>query len=301
MKRDRTLGPTELPGRMPVVDTEFVSPGRGVCDLAPESVPNAGTRVATQAGTNAHPAGAASKPSRNDAGACHQVAWSNARLSAAVSAIRSGLGRMPSERPFGDEVGFFAALGSRRDMPAGTALVRRGAPMREVYLVERGAVAVLGDHRGRRPILAFALRREFCSAIPALLHQPAPWDAVAVTDAAVIAMPTEEFTGAVHERWVDRWTTRTLTWLAEVGARVADLDESDPSAELAGLLLRSRSEHSAALCLRTIADLLDLDDATVRAVIGRLEMLGAVRVSGRRISVVRPELLREAVAATPRW
>ena len=261
------------------MNTEFVSPGRGVRDLEPEPVPNA----------------------RNEEGTRHQVAWSNVRLSAAVSAIRSGLNRMPSERPFGDEVGFFAALGSRREVPAGTALVRRGAPMREVHLVNRGAVAVLGDHRGRRPILAFALRREFCCAIPALLHQPAPWDAVAVTDAAVIAMPTEVFTAAVHERWVDRWTTRTLTWLAEVGARVADLDESDPRAEVAGLLLRSRSEHSAALCLRTIADLLDLDDATVRSVIGRLEMLGAVRVSGGRISVVRPELLREAVAATPRW
>jgi CRP-like cAMP-binding protein len=191
-------------------------------------------------------------------------------------------------------------MGSRRDVRAGDALVHRDTPMREVHLVERGAVAVLGDYGGRRPILAFALRRELCCAVPALLQQPAPWDVVAVTDAAVVAVPADVFTAAVHERWADRWTTRTLAWLAGVGASVADLDESEPAAQVAALLLRSHGEFSAELCRRTIADLLDLDDATIRDVLGRLELLGAVRLSGGRISVVRSEILRGAVAATRR-
>jgi CRP-like cAMP-binding protein len=180
------------------------------------------------------------------------------------------------------------------------ALVHRGTPTREVHLVERGAVAVLGDHGGRRPILAFALRRELCCAVPALLQQPAPWDVVAVTDAAVVAVPADVFTAAVHDGWVDRWTTRTLAWLAAVGASVTDLDESEPAAQVAALLLRSRGEFSAELCRRTIADLLDLDDATIRDVLGRLERLGAVRLSGGRISVVRSEILRESVSITRR-
>ncbi len=172
--------------------------------------------------------------------------------------------------------------------------------MREVHLVERGAVAVIGDHSGRRPILAFALRHELCCPVPALLHQAVPWDAVAVTDAAVITVPADVFTAAVQERWVDRWTTRTLAWLAEVGACVADLDEPDPAAQIAALLLRTRGEVSADLCRQTIADLLDLDDATIRDVLRRLELLGAVRLSGGRISVARPEILRGAVVGIHR-
>jgi CRP-like cAMP-binding protein len=203
-----------------------------------------------------------------------------------------------NEQPFGDEIAFFAAVGNRREVRAGVALAHRGTPTREVHLVERGAVAVLGDHVGRRPILAFALPRELCSAVPALLRQPAPWDVVAVTDAAVVAVPADVFSAAVRERWVDRWTTRTLAWLAAVGASVAHLDESEPAAQVAALLLRSHGEFSAELCRRTIADLLDLDDATIRDVLGRLELRGAVRLSGGRISVVRPEILREAVSAT---
>ncbi|MPZ78905.1 MAG: cyclic nucleotide-binding domain-containing protein [Actinophytocola sp.] len=207
---------------------------------------------------------------------------------------------MASEQPLGDEVAFFADMGSRRDVRAGVALVRRGTPVREVHLVERGAVAVLGDHGGRRPILAFALRRELCCAIPALLHEAAPWDAVAVTDASVITVPTDVFTAAVRERWVDRWTTRTMTWLAAVGACVAHLDESDPDAQVAALLLRTRGERAEEPCRRTIADLLDLDDATIRGVLDHLELLGAIRLAGGHISVARPEILRGAVAGTSR-
>lgn len=159
---------------------------------------------------------------------------------------------------------------------------------------------MVGEHGGRRPILAFALRREVCCAIPALLHEAAPWDAVAVTDASVITVPTDVFTAAVRERWVDRWTSRTMTWLAAVGACVADLDEPGTTAQVAALLLRTRGERAAEPCRRTIADLLDLDDASVRGVLDHLELLGAVRVADGNISVARPEILRGAVTGTPR-
>lgn len=229
----------------------------------------------------------------------HRVAWSKTRLSAAISANRGGQRHEANDSPLGDEVDFFAAMGTRRDVRAGAALVRRGTPVREVHLVERGAVAVIGDHGGRRPILAFAVRPELCCAVPALLHEAAPWDAVAVTEASVITVPTEVFMAAVRERWVDRWTTRTLTWLAEVGARIADLEESGPDAQIAALLLRSRGEPSTDLCRRTIADLLDLDDVTIRAVLCRFEQVGAIERRGTRITVARPEILQGIVRPVP--
>lgn len=298
MKRDPTAGPTGLGGRTLVVDAGSVSSSRESHGGESEPVAGARTRASTRAGV--HGAGPSTRPFEADASGRHRVAWSQARLSAAVSATRCRRERVASEQPLDDEVEFFLAVGIRRDVPAGVALVHRSTPMHEVHLVERGAVAVIGDYRGRRPILAFALRDELCCAVPALLHEAVPWDAVAVTDAAVITVPTDVFTAAVRERWVDRWTTRTLAWLAEVGACVANLDEPDPAAQVAALLLRSRGEVSADLCRRAIADLLDLDDATVRDVLGRLELLGAVHLSGGHISVVRPEILRGAVVGIHR-
>ena len=300
MKRDRTAGPTGLGGRTLVVDTESVSSSRGLRGGESEQVVEAGRRASTAAATGVHLGGASARPSEHGASGRRRVVWSQARVSAAVSAMRSRRGRVASEQALDDEIEFFSAMGIRRDIPAGGTLLHRSTPMHEVHLVERGAVAVIGDHCGRRPILAFALRHELCCAVPALLHEAVPWDAVAVTDAAVMTVPADVFTAAVHDRWVDRWTTRMLAWLAEVGARVADLDEPGPATQVAALLLRTRGEHSAELCRRTIADLLDLDDATIRDVLGRLDLLGAVRLSDGRISVARPEILREAVVGIHR-
>jgi hypothetical protein len=161
-------------------------------------------------------------------------------------------------------------------------------------------LAVIGDHGGRHPIVAFALRHELCSAVPALLHEAMPWDAVAVMDSSVITVPADVFTSAVRDRWVDRWATRALTWLAEVGTWMADLDQPAPEAQTAALLLRFRGTYSQELCRRTIADLLDLDDIMTREVLGEFERLGAVRHSEGRISVVRPELLRATITAAGR-
>jgi hypothetical protein len=236
----------------------------------------------------------------DDAGGPRRGEWSKARLTAAVAATRCGRVPLPSERTLRDEADFFGAVGVRHGVRSGAALARRGAAVGEVHLVEQGAVAVIGAHGDRRPILAFALRRELCCAVPALLHEASPWDTIAVMDSSVITVPADVFTSAVRDRWVNRWTTRTLTSLAEIGTRMADLDQPDPTAQVASLLLRFRGTHSEELCRRTIADLLDLDDVTTRSVLSDLERLGAVRHAGGYISVVEPEILRTTLTVVGR-
>jgi CRP-like cAMP-binding protein len=257
-------------------------------------------RAAVRTTATSHPAGESARHSPDGPGGRRSAAWSKARLSAAVAATRCGRVPVPSEQPLRDEVEFFGAVGIRQNVRSGAALARRGTRVDEVHLVERGALAVIGDHGGRSPILAFALRRDLCCAVPALLHEATPWDAVAVMDSSVITMSADAFTAAVRDRWVDRWTTRTLTWLAEVGTRMADLDEPDPKAQVAALLLRFRGTHSEELCRRTIADLLDLDDLTTRDILSDLERVGAVSHAGGRISVVRSEMLRATITAVGR-
>lgn len=243
------------------------------------------------------PKPALSWPQRSTGGHRYRSSWSKARLSAAVAATRSARARVPIDEPLRDEIEFFTAIGTQHDVPSGATLVRRGQPMGEVHLVQQGAVAVIGDHGGRRPILTFAMPSELCCAVPALLHEAAPWDAVTVIDSSVITVPTSRFTAAVRERWVDRWSTRALSWLAGIGTRVADLDGDDLDGQVAALLLRHRGELSVDLCRRTIADVLDIDDGAIRRVVGELVHLGAVQLANSRVVVTRPEILRAIVAA----
>jgi CRP-like cAMP-binding protein len=241
--------------------------------------------------------GAITRPRRTNTDSLHRSSWSTGRLAAAVAATRQGRGRAAIDQPLGDEIEFFSRLGTRREVACGTRLVRRGKPMGEVLLVRRGAVAVIGEQGGRRPILSFAVGSEFCCPIPALLQEPAPWDAVAVMSSSVFTVPTAQFTQAVHERWVDRWSTRTLSWLAEVGARIGDLDERSLTGQVAALLLRHRGEHSLDLCSRTMADLLDVEDQAIRSVLADLERLGAVRLTRGRVIVAQPGILLTTAAA----
>lgn len=266
--------------------------------MSPRADPlvSSNARSATPTAVAERTAAASARPA-GEAGSHHTAAWSKARLSAAVAATRSGRMPVPREQPLLDEIEFFGAVGTRRDVRSGAALARRGTTVGEVHLVERGALAVVGNHGGRNPILAFALRRELCCAVPVLLHEATPWDAIAVVDSSVITVAADAFTAAVLERWVDRWTTRTLTWLADVGTRMADLDQPDPRAQVAALLLRNRGTHSMELCRRTIADLLDLDEVTTRNILTDLESLGAIRHTGGCIAVARPEILRRIITA----
>lgn len=234
---------------------------------------------------------------RSGEGARRRSPWSTARLSAVVAATRVDGENVGAGQPLRDEIDFFTAMGTRQEVPSGVALVRRGTVMGDVHLVQRGAVAVLGHEGGRRPILALALRRELCGAIPALLPEPAPWDAVTVMESSVVTVPAVAFAAAVQERWADRWSSRILSWLAEVGARVADLEGRDVDAQVAAVLLRHHGEMGVDICRRTIADLLDLDVEVVRPVLAEFVRLGAVSITDGRISVAHGEILRAALGA----
>lgn len=239
------------------------------------------------------PAGVRGRPKA----AARRVPWSDRRVSAAVAATRRKV--HTSRDALHDEVEFFVAHGTPKHVPSGATLVRLGRQVGEVHLIRDGAFAVMGHACNRWPILAFVLPNEFCCPVPALLHEPAPWEAVAVTDASVISVPAAEFTRAVRDRWSDRWSTRTLTTLAEIAARTADVDAGDLTRQAAALLLRLNGEISVELCRDTICDLLDADRRAVERIIAGFERAGAVRLAGDRIRLHRAEILRSAVAAVP--
>jgi CRP-like cAMP-binding protein len=229
----------------------------------------------------------------------YRRAWSPARLSAAVAAARPPGGYAPLDRLLGDELEFFGSIGTRRELPGGDTLIHGGDKVRDVHLIVRGAVAVVVERDGRRPILGFRMPNELCCAVPALLREPAVWDAVTVTESTVITVPAALFSAAVRDRWVDRWSTRSLSWLAAMGARSADLD-CGLTGQVAALLLRHRKEIPLALCRQAIADLLDAEEATIGLILRDFGRLGAVRLRGGRIAVTQVQILRSTVVTARR-
>jgi CRP-like cAMP-binding protein len=229
----------------------------------------------------------------------YRSAWSPGRLSAAVAAALPPGARPPVDGLLDDELEFFASIGVRSDLAHGTTLIDAGQKIQEVHLIVQGAAAVVSDRGGRRPILAFALPNELCCPVPVLLHERALWGAVTVTDSTVITVEAAQFSAAVRDRWVDRWSTRSLSWLASMGARSADLD-CDLTGQTGALLLRHRWELPVALCRQTIADLLDAGEESVEAILFHFELLGAVRLRNGRMAVTQVETLKSTVAAARR-
>ncbi len=236
---------------------------------------------------------------RPGGGTRYSRAWSSDRLSAAVAATQLPGGRTAIERPLGDELEFFASIGVRRDLAHGVTIVHGGEAIREVHLIVRGAVAVVGDRGERRPILGFKMPNHLCGPVPVLLHEPALWDSVTVMGSTVLSVPAARFSAEVHDRWVDRWSTRSLSWLAAMGARSADLD-CDLTGQAAALLLRHREEMPVALCRRTLVDLLDADERAIERILRGFERVGTVRMTDGRIAVTQVEILRATVAAARR-
>jgi hypothetical protein len=241
------------------------------------------------------------KPVKPKAGQVYGGPWTESRLSAAVAATRPHRARFALEQALRDELDFFADIGTRHEVSSGVALVQRGKHMREIHLVQQGAVALLDESGTRRPIVAFTLQKELCCAVPALFEEAPSWDAVTVLGTSLITVSTDRFMGAVHERWADRWSTRTLSWLAEVGARVADLDARDMQGQVAALLLRHGGELPVDLCRQTICDLLDVEDDVVRPILAELQRLGGLRVVDGRVAVAQAGVLRASACVPPRY
>jgi CRP-like cAMP-binding protein len=236
---------------------------------------------------------------RPDADRRCKGAWSPGRLAAAVAVTRPARAATPFNNLLSDELEFFTAIGARHDVRHGVVFVRRGEPIRDVYLVARGAVAaVVPESAGRRPIVGFALPDEMSCAIPALLDEPAAWDGITVADSSLISIPADRFNAAVRDGWTDRWATRALWWLAEFGARANEFDGTDLSSEVAALLLRHRNLNGIEGCTRALADVLDVSSHAIEQVLVDLRRYGAIQVSdGGVVSVAYPDRLHGVVSA----
>lgn len=219
----------------------------------------------------------------------YSATWSKTRLRALIATA-------PAPPRVGvvqdDEAEFFATEGIRRELARGSVLVKHGDMASAVHLVERGVVGVLGIVGDRRPVLALATAGEVTCAVPVLLQTAMPWDVVTITDALITTVPANRFVEVVRQSWADRWTSRILAWLAEVGECQSHLEAGDLEQEIGAFLLRRHARITASQVYQAFADRFDVATDEVRQILDGLSRRGAVRVVGDHVSIADADTLR---------
>ena len=189
-----------------------------------------------------------------------------------------------------------------RTLGAGECLFRKGTQLTEVYVVRRGLVGLGRRVHGRRVTFLLLRPGDIAGDVAALLGGTALFDAFAVAEADVLAVPAAEFLAALDLR-----SPFSRQWAVGLGARVSALQGR--LEETLGGALRSRVaallHHEFAsgsrvvnLTQQAIADLLGVQRTSVTRVLRGLQRQDIIDVGYGHIAIRDPASLAMAAGAS---
>lgn len=203
------------------------------------------------------------------------------------------------------ELDLLSGRGVVRDLRRGETLGRAGETPSRVHLVVAGALKLVGrDFDGNETLLGLCLRGDVAGVVTLLDERPQPFDYVAATRATVRGVDRELFARVLAENpraalETARLLTPRIRWLAD-----ATLERSSarvPS-RLAGRLLDlaemiGRPDDGAIevdlpLSQRDLGALAGMCRESACRTLSRWRAQGTVDYEGRRLRIVRPEVLR---------
>jgi CRP-like cAMP-binding protein len=173
-------------------------------------------------------------------------------------------------------------------LSAGMCLFRQGDPLGSVYVVRQGIIGLGQRVKGRRLTFLLMGEGEVVGDEALLLDTPASFDAFAVSDAVVVAVPAAIFLQAVDlgSGFARRWVVGVTRRLGALHARLEELLAGDLRSQVAALLLHQLARSkTVSLTQQTIADLLGVQRSSVGRVLRDLEQLGVLDVGYGHIAV----------------
>jgi CRP-like cAMP-binding protein len=200
----------------------------------------------------------------------------------------------------------------RRHYPKGTVLFLTGDPGTALYVVEAGRVKmVLTSPAGRELVVAVRGPGEFFGDMALLDGEPRSADAVVAEDCRLLILPREDFM-----RFVETHPRAALRLLAVLSRRLRqtlrqhqDATLLDVAARLASALLLLAEEQGAPLGDGTdaiaipapltqgaLAARVGVTRESVNKWLGYFQRRGWVRWEHGRLTLLRPERLRERLA-----
>lgn len=190
-----------------------------------------------------------------------------------------------------------------RRVAPGTVLHLEGDTEPRVHLLRSGIVKLsTRDIGGREAILGLAVPGDLIGEIPAIDGKRQPSDALAVTPCEVLGFQAELLSSVLARNGlaalvVARTLTARLRWVSETAL---ERTSSDVPARLAGRLLglaellaagRVGDEFDLPLVQSDLASLAGMSRESACKTLRRFKERGLVDYSGRRVRILRPDVL----------
>lgn len=141
-------------------------------------------------------------------------------------------------RPGAQDVERLASGGMPMRVARGTRIFAEGDAVDTVYVIRRGRVALGRSVHGREVTLLLLREGDILGDIPMLLQTPATFDAVAATDAELVAIPAGRLVATLDQSpdFARRWVLWLSGRLANAHARLLSLLAGDVRAQVAAVL-----------------------------------------------------------------
>ena len=198
-----------------------------------------------------------------------------------------------------------------RRLAPGAVLHLEGDPRPHAHLIAAGVVKLTTrDPGGREAILGLALPGELIGEIPAIDGKCQPTDALAATHCEVLAFEARTLREVLARNGVAalviaRALSARLRWVSETAL---ERTASDVPARLAGRLLdladllgdgRRPGEFDLPLVQADLGSLAGMSRESACKTLRRFKARGLLDYSGRRIRLLRPDLLELIRGGTP--
>ena len=199
------------------------------------------------------------------------------------------LGNSPASPLADDDLEAMLALAEVQSVAAGAALFHRDDPSEDVYILERGKVALTRPSGDRVPVLQILHPGDVFGDVGLFLGRPAPVDAVALDDVEVLRLSGPDLVRLVstRPRIAVRWMVSMAARLADTQDRLEELLSGPLDHQLASLLQHAVDERGeVTLNQEMLAQLLGARRPSITRSLSNLAKQGLIEKRYGRIQVL---------------
>jgi CRP-like cAMP-binding protein len=193
-----------------------------------------------------------------------------------------------------DDLEALLAVSRVKRATADELLFTRADPIQDVYILEKGKVALTRTNSDRIPILQILHAGDVFGDVGLFLGRAAPVDAIVLEDALVLCIPGPELVRllSTRPRIAMRWMVSMAARLAESQNRLEQLLAGPLDHQLASLLTHAASsEGTVAASQEMLARLLGTRRPSIARSLASLEKRGLVERHYREIRIIDADRL----------
>lgn len=205
-------------------------------------------------------------------------------------------------RPGDEDIARLAAGGEVIRVARGTRVFSEGDIVDAVYVVRRGSVALGRTVRGRDVTLVLLRDGDILGDLPTLLQTPAPFNAVATTDAELVAIPTGRLVATLDKspEFAKRWILWLSGRLAGAHTRLLSLLAGDVRAQVAAVLAQESCRGDTIhLTHHDIAAMVGAQRSSVTRALDELAAEGVIATGYGQVTILDDDALAAVARSIP--